>query len=137
MIKTYGLTHVAVAVRDVKRASKFYRAVLGAVEVYRSDTFVQLQTPGCRDVMVFEKDPRRAGRTGGIVHFGFRLQNPNDIDKAARAVKKAGGTIKEKGEFVRGEAYLFATDPDGYEIEIWYELPTRVDPPARKSRRIR
>jgi len=29
---------------------------------------------------------------------------------------------------VPGEPYLFATDPDGYEIEIWFELPTPVDP---------
>jgi len=48
MVKTFGLTHVAVAVRDVDRASKFYRDVLGAVEVYRQDGFVQLQTPGTR-----------------------------------------------------------------------------------------
>jgi catechol 2,3-dioxygenase-like lactoylglutathione lyase family enzyme len=128
MIKTFGLTHVAVAVRDVDRASAFYRKVFGAVVVYKQDGFVQLQTPGTRDVLVFEKQPKRAGKSGGIAHFGFRLQNPGDIDAAARAVKKAGGTIKEQGEFVPGEPYLFATDPDGYEIEIWYELPTAVDP---------
>ena len=28
-----------------------------------------------------------------------------------------------------GEPYVFFTDPDGYEVEIWYELPTPVDPP--------
>ena len=133
MIKTFGLTHVAVAVRDVARTSKFYRAVLGAVEVYRQDGFVQLQTPGARDVLVFEKKPKLAGKSGGIAHFGFRLQNPEDIGAAVRAVKKAGGRIKEQGEFVPGEPYLFATDPDGYEIEIWFELPTSVDPPARRK----
>ena len=132
MIKTNGLTHVAVAVRDVNRASKFYRAVFGAVEVYKKDDFVQLQTPGSRDVLVFEEKPKLAGKTGGIAHFGFRLRNPKDIDAAARAVKKAGGRIKSKGEFVPGEPYLFATDPDGYEIEIWFERPTPVDPPVRR-----
>ena len=135
MIKTYGLTHVALAVRDVDRASRFYRQVFGAVEVYRQNGFVQLQTPGARDVLVFEKNAKAAGKTGGITHFGFRLQNPNDIDAAARAVKKAGGTVKKQGEFVPGEPYLFATDPDGYEIEIWYELPTPVDPKGKKRRR--
>jgi catechol 2,3-dioxygenase-like lactoylglutathione lyase family enzyme len=128
MIKTYGLTHVALAVKDVDRASKFYRQVFGAVEVYRQNGFAQLQTPGTRDVLVLEKKPKAAGKAGGIAHFGFRLQNPKDIDAAARAVKKAGGKVKEQGEFVPGEPYLFATDPDGYEIEIWYELPTAVDP---------
>ena len=128
MIKTYGLTHVALAVKDVDRASKFYRQVFGAVEVYRQDGFAQLQTPGTRDVLVLEKKPKAAGKAGGIAHFGFRLQNPKDIAAAARAVKKAGGQVNEQGEFVPGEPYLFATDPDGYEIEIWYELPTAVDP---------
>jgi catechol 2,3-dioxygenase-like lactoylglutathione lyase family enzyme len=127
-VKTFGLTHIAVAVRDVDRAAAFYRKVFGAVVVYQQDGFVQLQTPGTRDVLVFEKQPKRAGKSGGIAHFGFRLQNPRDIDAAARAVKKAGGTITDQGEFVPGEPYLFATDPDGYEIEIWYELPTAVDP---------
>ena len=135
MIKTYGLTHIAVAVKNVDRTSKFYRAVFGAVEVYRQDTFVQLQTPGARDAMVFEEKPKLAGKAGGIAHFGFRLQNPKDIDAAARAVKKAGGTVKEQGEFVPGEPYLFATDPDGYAIEIWFERPTPVDPPVRAARR--
>ena len=132
MVKTYGLTHVAVAVRDVKRASKFYRSVLGAVEVYANDGFVQLQTPGSRDVLVFEEKPKLAGKAGGIAHFGFRLQDPKDIKAAARAVEKAGGRVKEQGEFVPGEPYLFATDPDGYDIEIWFERPTPIDPPARR-----
>jgi catechol 2,3-dioxygenase-like lactoylglutathione lyase family enzyme len=134
VIKTYGLTHVAVAVRDVRRSASFYRQVLGAVEIYSSDSIVQLQTPGTRDVLVFERDPKRAGKAGGIVHFGFRLQDPKDIAAAARAVTKAGGRVREQGEFVPGEPYLFAIDPDGYEIEIWYEIPTRVDPPARPPR---
>ena len=128
MVKTFGLTHVAVAVRDVDRAARFYQSVLGAIEVYRQDGFVQLQTPGTRDVLVFETNPKLAGKAGGVAHFGFRLQDPNDIDAAAHAVVDAGGAIKERGEFVPGEPYLFATDPDGYEIEIWFEKPTPVDP---------
>ena len=131
MIKTYGLTHVALAVGDVDRAVKFYRSVLGAVQVYRQDGFAQLQTPGSRDVIVLEHNPKHAGKSGGVAHFGFRLQDPKDIDAAARAVKRAGGRVKEQGEFVPGEPYLFATDLDGYEIEIWYERPTSVDPPGR------
>ena len=34
----------------------------------------------------------------------------------------------EKGEFCPGEPYLFARDRDGYLFEIWYEIPTAVDP---------
>jgi catechol 2,3-dioxygenase-like lactoylglutathione lyase family enzyme len=128
MIPTYGLTHVALSVRDAARSAAFYKQVFGAVEVYAQDGFVQLQTPGARDVLVLEEAPERAGRAGGIVHFGFRLIDPADIDRARKAVEAAGGTVRERGEFVPGEPYLFAIDPDGYELEIWYELPTAVDP---------
>ena len=133
MIKTYGLTHVALAVRDVDRSAKFYRQVFGAVQVYRQDGFAQLQTPGSRDVIVLERKSKGVGKSGGIAHFGFRLQNPKDIHAARRAIEKAGGIVKDQGEFVAGEPYLFATDPDGYEIEIWYELPTPADPPDRPA----
>ena len=56
------------------------------------------------------------------------------VRTAARAVRAAGGTVIERGEFVPGEPYLFATDPDGYLVEIWYERPTPVDPPPARRR---
>jgi len=130
-VKTYGLTHVALAVRDTRVSLRFYGAVLGVVPVYESEDFIQAQTPGSRDVLVFERRPRQAGRTGGIAHFGFRLTRPSDIDRALAAIGAAGGAIRDHGEFVAGEPYVFFRDPDGYEVEIWYELPTKLDPPRR------
>ena len=77
MVRTYGLTHIALGVRDVERSALFYKKVFGSVEVYRQEGFVQLQTPGTRDVLVLEEDTKRAGRGGGIAHFGFRLIDPS------------------------------------------------------------
>jgi catechol 2,3-dioxygenase-like lactoylglutathione lyase family enzyme len=131
MIKTFGLTHIALAVKSARRASRFYRDVFGAVEVYRGKGFVQIQTPGSRDAIVFEeRDPKKIGRSGGIAHFGFRLQRETDATAAARAVIRAGGTVTSQGEFCPGEPFVFARDPDGYAIEIWFEIPTPADPPA-------
>ena len=130
MVRTYGLTHIALAVADVERSFRFYEAVFGMAAVYRSDGFIQAQTPGSRDVLVFEETRTRPAGSGGIAHFGFRLVDPNDIDQAVCAVAAAGGEILSRGEFCPGEPYVFCRDPDGYEIEIWHELPTPADPKA-------
>ena len=124
MIKTLGLTHLALTVSDLERSFQFYHDVFGMLAVYREKTFIQAQTPGARDILVLEKGTEGVGRSGGIKHFGFRLTDPRDIDRAATTIEKAGGRIKHRGEFVPGEPYVFFTDPDGYEVEVWYEIQT-------------
>ena len=89
MVKTFGLTHVALAVKDPERSLQFYSRIFGAVPVYREPDFIQAQTPGSRDVLVFERG-RRAGKAGGVAHFGFRLTKPSDIGKALAEIKAAG-----------------------------------------------
>jgi catechol 2,3-dioxygenase-like lactoylglutathione lyase family enzyme len=132
MIRTHGLTHIALAVKNAKRSFEFYRKIFGLIKVYDQDGWIQAQTPGARDVIVFDESAPRIGKKGGVAHFGFRLVDPRDVDLAARAVKKAGGKVLDKGEFVPGEPYLFCVDPDGYVIETWYEPPTPVDSKSAK-----
>jgi catechol 2,3-dioxygenase-like lactoylglutathione lyase family enzyme len=120
--KTYGLSHIAIAVRDLDRTLAFYKKVFDVEVMYHKETFLQVTTPGSNDIIVFEKEKAAYGQTGGIAHFGFRLRNAEDIDEMANRITEAGGTITDKGEFVPGEPYIFFKDPDGYEVEIFYEL---------------
>ena len=126
MIKTLGLTHLALTVSDLERSFQFYHDVFGMLAVYREPHFLQAQTPGARDVLVLEEGTDDVGLSGGIKHFGFRLADARDIDRAAKAIERAGGTIKHRGEFCPGEPYIFFADPDGYEVEVWYEMPTET-----------
>jgi catechol 2,3-dioxygenase-like lactoylglutathione lyase family enzyme len=128
MVRTRGLTHIALTVNDVERAFRFYERVFGMVAVYREPGLIQAQTPGTWDVLVLEERKTRLWGSGGIVHLGFRLMDPADIDAAVSEVQAAGGEILSRGEFVPGEPYVFCRDLDGYELEIWYELPTSADP---------
>lgn len=121
MIQTYGLTHIALKVKNPEKSLLFYQRVFGARVMYQKEDFIQIQTPGSRDIIVLIKARDVRQNDKGIIHFGFRLKNPNDIEKLFQDVGSAGGHIKEKGEFVPGEPYAFIHDPDGYEIEVWYE----------------
>ena len=123
--KTYGLTHLALVVKDIEASIRFYNIVFETRTMYHNDGFAQIQTIGSNDIIVFEEKKEKKndiGKTGGLLHFGFRLKNANDIDEMERRIIKAGGIILDKGEFVRGEPYIFFKDPDGYDIEVWYEL---------------
>jgi catechol 2,3-dioxygenase-like lactoylglutathione lyase family enzyme len=120
-VKTHGLSHLSLAVRDPERSLKFYQTVFGVKEYFRDADSIQVLGPGRKDVLAFEKDHILAGKGGGLTHFGFRLTKPGDIDTAVALVQLAGGKILSRGEFSPDSPYAFILDPDGYEIEIWYE----------------
>jgi len=121
MIKTYGLTHIGLSVKDPDRSLQFYAQVFGVKEYYRDADSIQVQGPGPHDVIAFERKRSKAGKIGGIDHFGFRLTTPKDIEKAVKEVERAGGKILRRGEFAPGFPFVYVADPDGYEIEIWFE----------------
>ena len=127
-VQTFGLTHLALGVADQKRAFEFYRRVFGMVAVYERDDFIQAQTPGAWDALVFERVEGSTGGSGTLAHFGFRLKHLTPMADIVAAVTAAGGRVVETGEFCPGEPYAFVQDPDGYTIEIWHERPTPADP---------
>ena len=120
MIRTHGLTHISLSVRDPERSLAFYRELFGVREYFRDEDSIQVLGPGPHDVIVFERRPSH-GQPGGIDHFGFRLTDPKDIQDAVEKARAAGATILRQGEFSPGFPFVYIADPDGYTIEIWYE----------------
>jgi catechol 2,3-dioxygenase-like lactoylglutathione lyase family enzyme len=120
MVETHGLTHIALDVRDPDRSLRFYADVFGVREYFRDETQIQVLGPGPFDVIAFNK-ANAPGAAGGIAHFGFRLKRADDIDHAVAEVERAGGLVRRRGEFAPGYPYAFVSDPDGYEVEIWFE----------------
>jgi predicted enzyme related to lactoylglutathione lyase len=121
MARTHGLMHINLAVRDLARALRFYEQVFGLHDYGRGDGLVHTQASGRHDIVTFAEDPATAGVSGRIAHFGFRLVDPADIDRAIAEVERAGGCLLRRGEFAPGLPYAYVADPYGYEIEIWFE----------------
>ena len=123
MIRTVGLSHVSLSVRDPEVSIDFYTRLLGVREYARDERTIQALGPGEHDVLVFERR-EGSGKRGGIDHFGFRLAAPEDIDDAIATAEAVGAKILRTGEFEPGLPYLYLEDPDGHMIEIWYEPAT-------------
>jgi catechol 2,3-dioxygenase len=121
MVRTHGLTHINLVVRDAERSLRFYKQVFGVAEYGWTGGLVHAKTPGCWDVITFDDHSSGAGESRGVAHFGFRLMSPTDIDTAVEEVERAGGKLLRRGEFGPGLPYAYIADPDGYEVEIWYE----------------
>lgn len=128
MIKTEGLTHIHLVVRDLNRSVRFYRSVFGMTERFRvGPNMVFLSTPGSRDLIALNRDEAEAanaGQNGGIAHFGFRLVDRSQLDAAIDAVERAGGRLVSRGEHAPGVPYAYVADPEGYVIEL--EMPMRT-----------
>lgn len=122
MIRTQGLTHIHLVVRDLERSLRFYQGVFGMEERFRDGPkMVFLNTPGSQDLITLNEDPTEAqlaGVNGGVAHFGFRLAKSADLDAAIAAIEGAGGRLIRRGEHGPGAAFAYIEDPDGYVIEL-------------------
>lgn len=122
MIRTQGLTHIHLVVRDLERSLRFYKRVFGMEERFRDGPrMVFLNTPGSQDLVTLNEDPteaRLAGVNGGVAHFGFRLVKPADLDAAIAEIEAAGGKLVRRGEHRPGAAFAYVEDPDGYVLEL-------------------
>lgn len=122
MIRTKGLYHIHLVVRDLERSLRFYRDVFGMEEQFRSgENMVFVSTPGSDDLVTLNRDPAevdQAGVNGGIGHFGFKLTDASDLDAAIAEVERAGGRLVRRGEHAPGAPFAYVKDPDGYLIEL-------------------
>jgi catechol 2,3-dioxygenase-like lactoylglutathione lyase family enzyme len=122
MIKTQGLTHIHLVVRDLERSLRFYQGVFGMQERFRDGPgMVFLNTPGSQDTITLSEDPAEAelaGVNGGVAHFGFRLADTAALDAGIAEIEAAGGRLIRRGEHAPGIPFAYVADPDGYVIEL-------------------
>ena len=118
MIRSRGLNHIQLNVRNLARSVAFYEKAFGLKVKFRIGRGMAfLQSPGADDLITLSK---RSGKdvagSGGLAHFGFAMDAP--IEKCITQVTRAGGKLIDRGEHAPGVEYAYVSDPDGYVIEL-------------------
>lgn len=118
-VVTGGLCHIAIDVTDLEKSAKFYTDMFNLDIADRTDSYVQLKTPGGRDsFFLFKADatvnPRGCGQSHA--HFGFRIDDAN-FDKAMNYIKYHRIKVHENPRRKPGR-FVYIEDPDGYVIQL-------------------
>ena len=118
MIKTNGLNHIALKVKDPERTAQFYTDLFN-MEITRSTPeMIFLKTVGSTDMMTLNRSQAEVTPEQGMVHFGFIVE-PDQFDAALTTIQaKATPIVSGPGTRDQGR-YVFIADPDGYTVEIF------------------
>ncbi len=129
MFTVKRLNHIVLYVQDAQRALGFYRDVLGFEIVEApSEQAVFLRANGSdnhHDLGLFgvgpDAAPLGAGRRIGLYHAAWEVATIDDLARAREALARAGAL---NGESDHGNSLsLYAADPDGNELEVFWMLP--------------
>lgn len=122
-----GLRHLALRVRDMKKARDFYQGILGLKVVWEPDPDNVYLSSGSDNLALhrlpdedlpFVPDPR--GQS--LDHFGFLMESPEAVESAFEILKAAGTPVVKPVKTHRdGSVSFYIADPDGHVIQILYE----------------
>ena len=123
------LNHVVLWVRDAQRSLSFYRDVLGfSIVEMPSPQAVFLRANGSdnhHDLGLFGIGAAAPGpsdgRQVGMYHAAWEVAAIQDLARAREALAGTGALV---GESDHGNSLsLYARDPDGNELEVFFMLP--------------
>jgi catechol 2,3-dioxygenase-like lactoylglutathione lyase family enzyme len=121
MLKTQGVLHFTIPVKDLDRSEKFYTEVLGLEKLRRNDHMVFMRAGGDCLVLTYSENPIEPNRGNAHeIHHAFRL-TAEEYDRAKKFLASRDIQIikeedRKKGTFQGRSAYFH--DPDRNVIEI-------------------
>jgi catechol 2,3-dioxygenase-like lactoylglutathione lyase family enzyme len=118
-IRTQGLDHFAVTVRDLERSERFYRDVLGLERVFADEWVepVMMTATTGSGVALFQAEagPPGARPPVRVVHVAFRVER-SMFDLAREVLAELGLEPEFEDHGVAHSIYF--PDPDGHRLEL-------------------
>lgn len=121
MIKTHGVLHFTIPVRDLNRAESFYRETFGFERVRRNKHMVFMQSGSDNFVLTYSDTPVNPNPPNGTaIHTAFRV-TPEEYDKALEFLNEKGikilkSEVRDDGTFQGRSTYF--EDPDRNVLEV-------------------
>jgi len=121
MLKTEGVLHFTIPVKNLDRAEKFYGEILGFKKIGRTDRIVFMRAGDDYFNLTYSENPITLNAAGRHeIHSAFRV-TPQAYEEALRSLPANGVEIfkqedRRVGVFVGRSAYI--RDPDGNVIEF-------------------
>jgi catechol 2,3-dioxygenase-like lactoylglutathione lyase family enzyme len=118
-----GLRHVALKVRDIRRAKDFYQECFGMEVVWEPDPQNVYLSSGCDNLALHEISPATDASSGGSLdHLGFVIESAARVRDLEEEFRAKGVKIVQPFKTHRdGSASFYCADPDGITIQMLYE----------------
>ena len=128
MVKPKQLGHIVLRVRDIERSEQFYSDVLGLHVTNKRPgqmTFMSAVDESSHElalVPVGDDAPGPEDSRVGLYHFAWQMDSFDDLKRFYAEMKSKNVDVRGIGDHgISLGVYFF--DPDGNEIEAYYEMP--------------
>ena len=118
------MRHIALKVRDVARAKRFYRQFFGMDVVWEPDAQNVYLSSGCDNIALhgMSGDVADGAIDRQLDHLGFIVESVERVRALEQEFRAGGVTIIHPFKIHRdGSASFYCADPDGIVIQLLYE----------------
>lgn len=118
------MRHVALKVKDVTRAKKFYQEILGMDVVWEPDAENVYLSSGCDNIALHAVSANFAASAEEkqLDHLGFIVESTERVKELEQEFIAKGVRIVHPFKAHRdGSASFYCADPDGIVIQMLYE----------------
>jgi catechol-2,3-dioxygenase len=119
-----GMRHVALKVRDVAQAKKFYQEIFGMDVVWEPDPQNVYLSSGCDNIALHEAPQSflESAQERQLDHLGFVVESIERVEELESQFRSQGVKIVHPFKIHRdGSASFYCADPDGVVIQVLYE----------------